>query len=157
VLIALAAAITIASLPTNASASGGTNSGGVNSGGVNGGGGGTASPTPIPTGGSFTSFKVIAGYRPGGAFAAAIWTSFSVQMINNATPYVRLTITDSSTGQVVWNSTYQMMSGTIDDDYLPFNSSYVVKVELFDATGRLLDTKSVNATTPPPKDPATAG
>jgi hypothetical protein len=59
----------------------------------------------VPSGGSFTSFKIVAGYRSGGAFAAAIWTSFSVQTIYNATLSVRLTIADPATGEVHWNGT----------------------------------------------------
>lgn len=143
-------AITLTFFSCGAFASGGTASAG--GGGSGGGGGVTPSPTPASRAGSFTSFKVVAGYRPGGAFAAAIWTSFSVQTLYNATPYMRLTIVDASTGEVHWNAIYQLFGATIDDDYLPFNRTFNVKGELFDANGNLLDSRLVVTTTPLPKD-----
>lgn len=152
-------AITFTMFSAGAFASGGTNSGGVNSGGGgSGGGGGTVSPTPTPApSGSFTSFKVVAGYPPNGATAAAIWMSFSVQTLNNATPHVRLTVVDAVTGEVHWNAIYQLFGATIDDDYLPFNSTFNVTGELYDANGNLLASQFVLATTPPPKDTTTTG
>ena len=126
------------------SGGGGTGSGGGGTGGGGGGGGGaTVQPYAIK------SFGVTAGYRPGGGASGAVWTSYSVQVPSNVSPIVRLRITNLSTRQLVWDSSYYIASQTVDDDFVPFSTSFLVELQLLDYSGNLLGYASATVTTPP--------
>jgi hypothetical protein len=135
----LLVACTISVMPASTFASGSTNSGGGSGG--SGGGGGSVQSSPL------TSFKVSVGYYRG---YGAIWTSYSVQS-SSSLPIVRRTLTDLSTGQVVFENIYNYVSFVVDDDFLPNSRAYLVTIDVLDNSGAVLDSASAIVTTPPPK------
>ncbi|MBI3414404.1 MAG: hypothetical protein HY043_03645 [Verrucomicrobia bacterium] len=135
--LALLVAFTVGLMPVLSFASGG---------GTGGGGGGGTVVSAI------TSFKVTAGYRPGGGASGAVWTSYSVQVPSGTTPIVHLTVADAVTGQYYYNGmVLYYSSATIDADYVPFSTTCVVKLDLLNNSGAVLDSRSATVTTPAPK------
>ncbi len=127
------------------SASQGINSGGVNSGG--GGGGGTTTPppgTPCAT----VSVKNTTGYYK---IWAAIWTQYS--LTNNCGAGVTLTFTyyNTLTNTTDYTVTAWAGSATIDEDFMPFSTPYVVTARITDLYGNVISTQSETVTTPKPK------
>ena len=94
-----------------------------------------------------TSFKVTVGYYRG---YGAIWTSYSVKA-GSTLPIVRRTLTDMSTGQVVFDNVLNYTSFVVDDDFLLNSRTYLVTIEVLDDSGAILDSASALATTPAPK------
>jgi hypothetical protein len=121
-----------------------------------GGGGGGGSVAPVAAG-YITSFKVTTGYPPrgNGIYVAAVWTNFSVKA-NPAvpTPYVRIRYTDWLTGAAA-SYLFAFASNTIDADALPFNTKYMVELEVLDASGNVVDVNAAVITTPGPKTATT--
>lgn len=137
VAIVLAAFSISVVMPASTFASG--NSGGGSGG--SGGGGGSVQTSPL------SSFKVTVGYYRG---YGAIWTSYSVKT-GSSLPIVRRTLTDLSTGEVVFENIYNFVSFVVDDDFLPNNRTYLVTIDVMDYSGAVLDSRSAIVTTPPPK------
>ena len=130
-------------------------SGGLNSGGVNSGGGGTPTTT-APAAGScahITGFSNSTGYY---SVWAAIWTPFSISDSCGYPVNWQMSYTNGTTGIVEFargSSTQYMPSGTIDEDWAAFSTSYTVRLTVTDAGGAVLDTRSAVVTTKKPKTP----
>jgi hypothetical protein len=160
----LAAIIASLAIAAPAMASGGVNSGGVNSGGVNSGGvnsgGSTTTAAPTSTATQISSFSATGGYRPGDLNVGAIWVSYGIKNSSQTSPanvLVSLTEQNVSTGVVEWgfadnpltvaaNSTYS--SGTIDNDWTPLATTYLVTLTVKDAQSHaVIDTRQATVTT----------
>lgn len=137
----LVAGLSIASGP--ASGGGNTGGGGATGGGGTGGGGTTAVCTPIQ------SLKIVSGYYKG--VVGALWTNYSLQPCNGALYIVQVKATDLDTGLVSYVNSSYLMSGVLDYDFAPFNSTFRFDFTVIDrSTGAVLDSRSVIASAPPP-------
>ena len=147
-LVAGAAMVAALSLTGGAAfASGGVNSGGVNSGGGGGGGGTTTSTTC----GQITTFSNSTGYY---SVWAAIWTQFAVSSSCVTPANWQMTYTNGTTGAVDFarsSTTAYMPSGTIDEDWAAFSTTYTVTLTVTDSNGIVLDSRSALVTTKAPK------
>ena len=153
--LALAAASLLAFAP-GALASGSTNSGGVNSGGTGGGGGGTTTTTTgSGTCATITGFSNSNGYY---SVWAAIWTQFSISSKCSGGANWRMTYTNNTTGNVdfsVGTNTNYEPSGTVDEDWAAFSTSYTVALTVTDPYGgAVLDSRTAQVTTKVPKEGA---
>jgi len=80
-----------------------------------------------------------------------VWTSFAVNAEGVSVGCrVHLTITDE-TGAVIWNAFYYPQNLTVDDDSVPLSSVYLVEVDLVNADGNTVDSRSALVATPKPK------
>lgn len=175
-LSALAASIgTLALVPAGAMAQGGAGGGGAGgggtarpvatgggaggAGGVNKGGVKDATAVPVPACATLTSAAAPVGYF---SVWAALWNDYTVRSCSTATESLTVTITNTNvaTGQVDFTYSVpvtltpgQNQSGVVDNDFAPFSTLYDVKMELKDGSGNggVLDTQSVQATTPDPR------
>ena len=147
-LVAAVAAIAVVSInqPTTATASGGSGGGG-SGGGSGGGGGGGGVPGVVNP--AITAFKVTSGYGPYGGRDGDLQATYTVNMgTSGLAPLVRVQIKDLATGMLWWNTTTSTLQGTAGYRYLPLNKSFLVSVELLDASGNVLDSRSQTASTP---------
>ena len=151
-IVAAGVLLALGSMVPAVMASGGVNSGGVNSGGGSGGGGGTV-PSPSPAACAvITSFSNSTGYY---SVWAAIWTPFSISTSCGPANW-EMTYTNGTTGAVDFargSSTAYMTSGTIDEDWAAFSTTYTVALTVTDAAGNVLATRSAPVTTKAPKSP----
>ena len=137
----LVMACTISLVPSSTFASGSSNTGGGGGGGGTVVGGGSVRSTVL------TSFKVTVGYYKS---YGAIWTSYSVKA-GSTLPIVRRTLTDMSTGQIVFENIFNYTSAVVDDDFLLNSKTYLVTIDVLDYSGAVLDSASALVTTPGPK------
>ncbi len=150
--VVVGAVLALVAFAPAALASGGVNSGGVNSGGGGGGGGGTTTPPPTTACATIKSFSNSTGYY---SVYAAIWTSFSIS--STCTANWQMTYTNGTTGAVDFargSSTAYQTSGTIDEDWAAFSTTYTVSLTITDASGAVLDSRSALVTTKAPKSGA---
>jgi len=154
-LMAVAGMVGVLALSGGAAfASGGVNTGGVNSGG--GGAGGGTPTTTVPAAGPcahVTAFSSSTGYY---SVWAAIWTPFSISNACGSPVNWQMTYTNGTTGVVDFarsSSTQYMPSGTIDEDWAAFSTTYTVTLTVADAGGAVLDSRSALVTTKQPKTP----
>ena len=154
---AVPAAIALSALGSGAAyASGGLDSGGAGGGGgASGGGGATTTTAPAtPTScAQITSFSNSTGYY---SVWAAIWTPFSISESCGVPVNWQMTYTNGTTGTVDFargSSTQYMSSGTIDEDWAAFSTSYTVKLTVTDSNGVVLTSRSAVVTTKSPKTP----
>jgi hypothetical protein len=162
--------------PVALASGGGANSGGVNSGGgggTSGGGGGggggggnrggvsdvpTPTPAPPPPAqpgcATFTSTTAPVGYY---LTWAALWHDYQIRSCNPQSEVVSVRVKDvnRATGNTDYTMTvaYSLppggsMTGVIDNDFAPFTTTYDLTYELVDATGAVVDSSSLSATTP---------
>lgn len=139
----------IVSIQVKASAGGG----GVNKGGVNDPTT-TATPTPCAT---LANVSAPVGYY---LTWAAIWNTFTVRSCSSSTESITVQVTETNTANAVvdYNLSYPMsltatqsLSMVLDNDFAPFNTTYNITMTAFDASGNVLSSGSVIATTPPPQ------
>lgn len=132
---------------------GGGGGGGVNKGGVND----TGTPTVAAPCASLVNLSAPVGYY---STFAAIWNTFTVKSCSSSTEVVNVQVTETNaaTGSVDYDLTYpfsltatQSASVVLDNDFAPFNTTYTVTMTATDASGNVLSTGSVSATTPPPQ------
>lgn len=135
-----------------ASGGGGAGGGGVNKGGVND----TAPATAAPCA-ALGGMSAPVGYY---STFAAIWNTFTVRSCSSATESINVEVTETnqSTGLVDYDVIFpitlvaaQNSSMVLDNDFAPFNTTYTVSFTATDASGNVLATGSVLATTPPPQ------
>ena len=131
---------------------GGTGGGGVNKGGVND----TAPATAAPCA-ALGNMSAPVGYY---LTYAAIWNTFTVRSCSSSTETVNVEVTETNqaTGLVDYDVVFpltliaaQNSSMVLDNDFAPFNTTYTVGFTATDASGNVLATGSVVATTPPPQ------
>jgi hypothetical protein len=107
-----------------------------------------------------SSFNASAGYRPGGLDVGAVWVNYGLKNTSTSSPanlLVSLTEQNLSTGNVEWgwadrplaldaNKSYS--SGTMDNDWTPLATSYLVTLTVKDAqSGAVIATRSATVTT----------
>jgi hypothetical protein len=150
-LRAASALFVAASFLVPAFAGGETGSGGT------GGGGGSTTSGPTAPAAQLTSFKVTTGKYQS---FAAIWAGWTVK--NTGTSgfvVVSVEETDPNTGALAWSNrwtgwlaTNDSASAVFDNDFAPWNTTYLVRITVSDyATGAVLTTQSTYATTGTPK------
>lgn len=150
-------AVAVALMATAMTAVGGAAyaSGGVSGGGGTGsGGGGSAgggSATSIASCATIGSLSSTTGYFESWA---AIWTPFSITN-KCATPVNwQMTYVNNTTGVLEFEedgSTSTAASGTVDEDWAAFSTTYTVTMTVTDATGAVLATRTSLATTKAPR------
>jgi len=151
-VMVVGAVMGLLALAPAAMASGGVNSGGVNSGG-GGGGGGTTTTVPSGSCAQITTFASSTGYY---SVYAAIWTQFSISDSCGSPLNWQMTYTNGTTGNVDFargSSTQYMSSGTIDEDWAAFSTPYTVTLNVTDASGATVASRSAVVTTKAPKTP----
>lgn len=136
---------------------GGTVSTAGGGGGVNKGGVKDTGSTPAPACATLTSVGAPVGYY---SIYAALWNDYTVKSCSTSNESVTVTITDTNvaTGQADFSyaapvtlTPGQNTSGVVDNDFAPFSTDYDVTIEVRDAQGAILDSKSLLASTPAPK------
>ncbi len=110
---------------------------------------------------SIISMNASGGYNPGSTAIGAIWAGYKVSNCGGASQLdMELVESDQATGVVAWRSPYSPVVaggatagiGLVDNDYAPLSTTYDVIVNVRDhSTGELLDTRTMVASTPPPK------
>lgn len=129
-----------------------TGGGGANKGGVN-----DVAPTLAAPCAALGGLAAPVGYY---SVWAAIWNTLTVRSCSASTESLTIDVTE--TNQATALADYHVVvpvtllagqnsSMVLDNDFAPFNTSYVVTMSVFDASGNLLTTGSVTATTPPPQ------
>jgi hypothetical protein len=156
--------------PVALASGGGANSGGGGTSGGGGGGGGgggnrggvsdvpTPTPAPPPPAqpgcATFTSTTAPVGYY---LTWAALWHDYQIRSCNPQSEVVSVRVKDvnRATGNTDYTMTvaYSLppggsMTGVIDNDFAPFTTTYDLTYELVDATGAVVDSSSLSATTP---------
>jgi len=133
-------------------ATGGGGGGGVNKGGVNDTTPATAAPCA-----ALGNMSAPVGYY---STYAAIWNTFTLRSCSSSTETVNVEVTETNqaTGLIDYDVVYpfsliaaQNASMVLDNDFAPFNTTYTVGFTATDASGNVLATGSVVATTPPPQ------
>lgn len=156
-----------------------TGGGGATGGGASGGGGGASggghnaveptpapapAPPPAPTTPPVTTpcatipaTTASTGWVNGGT---AIWHNIAVSSCDSVSENLNIEVIDKDpeTGQVEYeHEVYVPVSGygntgaTIDNDLIPYSTTYAITYNVYDAdTGKLLATAGGSATTPPP-------
>jgi hypothetical protein len=91
----------------------------------------------------------------------AIWAGYKVSNCGGTDQLdMELVETDHATGLVAWRNPYPTVMpaggtggvGLVDNDYAPLSTTYDVVVNVREhATGELLDSRSMVASTPPPR------
>jgi uncharacterized repeat protein (TIGR01451 family) len=126
--------------------------GGVNKGGVN-----DTTPAPATPCATLAAVSAPVGYY---SVWAAIWNTFTIRSCSSSTQTVnvRVTETNVATGSIDYDLTMplsllggQNSSMVLDNDFAPFDTTYRVDMTATDASGNVLSTGSVLATTPPPQ------
>ena len=126
--------------------------GGVNKGGVN-----DTAPLPATPCAVFGGLSAPVGYY---LTWAAIWNTFTIRSCSANIDAVNVEVTETNvlTGAVDYDVIYpiSLLSGqnssmVLDNDFAPFNTTYSIGFTATDATGTVLATGSVMATTPPPQ------
>ena len=88
---------------------------------------------------------------------AAVWNDFTIQSCSTSTENVVVEVqeTNVATGNVEYSQLYavslvpsQNVGVVLDNDFAPFNTTYNITYTVRDGLGNVLDTASVQATTP---------
>jgi hypothetical protein len=140
-------------------------------GGGGGGGGGASSggikdvaPVPVPPPppvvlappcATFTSATAPVGYY---LSWAAVWNDFTIRSCSASpqTYSVHVTESDVATGLVGYDTTAaysvgasQQVSGILDNDFAPFDTTYTISMTVSDSSGNVLDSRTLGAVTLP--------
>jgi len=146
---------------------GGVSGGGSGGGGGGGGGGGSGGTTAPATKPTITSLVLKTGYGPYGGSDGDLEATWKVDMgTSGLSPLVRVRMsgTTFNTAGIAmqtidyWNSVVTTTSGSTRDPYLPLHMSATVTIDILDAAGNVLDSKSATDSTPAtPRLGTTAG
>ncbi|MFO1461913.1 MAG: hypothetical protein U1G08_21235 [Verrucomicrobiota bacterium] len=127
------------------------------SGGGGGGGGGSTPVTPPATQNpSIAALNVTSGYGKYGGRGSSVQASYAINRGTANLPFtVHVRITDVTYGWLVFDLVTPISSQTVGNDYLSYNRTYRVSLDLLDSTGAVIDSRSTTIATPATAKPRT--
>ena len=145
-------------LPLATVAAGGKPAGaGGSGGGGGGGGGGSVVVTPPATRNpSIAALNVTSGYGKYGGRGSSVQASYAINRGTANLPFsVHVRITDVTYGWQVFDLVTPISSQTVGNDYLSYNRTYRVSLDLLDSNGTVIDSRSTTIATPVTAKPRT--